>query len=424
MKKTLVLAATVAAVWMIGAPAGAAPPPGACHNPAPARPVVQQLPWAQQLLDPQRVWQHSNGSGVVVAVVDSGVDADHPQLAGKVLRGEDFFLFGDLPGSFDCVSHGTAAASIIVAEPAAGIGFHGVAPGARILPVRVSERDITDDGNTTTIDPEVLARGIWYAVDQGAKVLNLSLAGPADNFFVRKAVEYAVSKDVLVVAAAGNLQQEGKPGPPSFPAAYPGVLGVGSIDIEGARASASQVGDFVDIVAPGTDVLGATRVGGHTYFTGTSFAAPFVAGTAALVRSAWPKLTAPQVVQRLQATAAPARGGNGSPAYGAGVIDPYRAVTDGLTTASPAAAPKLVPSIPDPEQVRNTAWWRSAGGEARLWTVMAAGVGLLLVVVAVVVPRGRRRRWAPARVDALPAEPVREEPPDEVFLLPPPPVER
>jgi subtilisin family serine protease len=255
-------------------------------------------------------------------------------------------------------------------------------------------------------------------------VLNLSLAGPADNFFVRKAVEYAVSKDVLVVAAAGNLQQQGKPGPPSYPAAYPGVLGVGSIDIEGARNSASQVGDFVDLVAPGTDVLGTTRAGGHTYFTGTSFAAPFVAGAAALVRSAWPQLTAPQVVQRLQATAAPARGGKGSPSYGAGLVDPYRAVTDGLTTASPAAAPKLVPSIPDPEQVRNTAWWRSAGGDARLWTVVAVGAGLLLVIVGVVVPRGRRRRWAPARADALAAEPVREQPPEEVFLLPPPPVER
>src|SRR5882757_4878398 len=176
----------------------AAPPRGACNNPEPAHPQVKQLPWAQQALEPQRAWPYSTGGGVTVAVVDSGVDADHPQLKrpGKVLRGRDFFLVGTLPGNYDCVSHGTAVASIIAADRANGVGFQGVAPGVRILPVRVSDRDVNDNGNTQIIDPDVLARGIRYAVDQGARIINLSLSGDRDQAQVRAAVAYAVKKDV------------------------------------------------------------------------------------------------------------------------------------------------------------------------------------------------------------------------------------
>ena len=405
--------------------AAAAPPAGLCTNADPARPVVRQLPWAQQALDPARVWPHSTGSGVLVAVVDTGVDSGHPQLraAGQVAAGEDFFQVGKLRADFDCDSHGTAVASIIAAGPASGIGFRGIAPGARILPVRISERGVTD-GTTNEIDPLVLAQGIRYAADQGAKVINLSIAGPRDDRAVRQAVAYAQSRDALVIAAAGNGQRDGEAGLPSYPAAYDGVIGVGAVDLEGNRLSQSQVGPYVDLVAPGGAVVGATRRGGHSYFSGTSFAAPFVAGAAALVRAAWPQLNAKQVAQRLLATASPARGGSAASEYGAGMIDPYRAVTDGLSKARPQAMPAMAHPAPDQVMLDAQATERRLVSSAWQRTGLVVGVAMLILLVALILPAGLRQRWTPSRAAPLPSDRPRDEPPDQLFLLPPPPSER
>jgi membrane-anchored mycosin MYCP len=411
-----VAALAVGLPLVTASPAQAVPPQGACRDPAPASPVINELPWAQKLLPLTKTWPHSTGAGVTVAVIDSGVDADHPQLRDKVLPGRDFFLVGALPGNFDCESHGTAAASIIAASPAAGVGFRGVAPDARILPVRVTDKEVNDQGEPIAIDPNVVATGIRYAADQGAKVINLSLSGYSDFPAIRDAVAYARNKDVLLVAAAGNRQGKGLGS--SFPAAYDGVLGVGSIDIEGARSSGSQIGPYVDLVAPGEGVLGATRIGGHTYWTGTSFAAPFVAGTAALVRAAWPKLSATEVTRRILATAAPARGGKHSPDYGVGLVDPYRAVTDGLSTKDPLMLPPVLDPPVDEAGLRELAWWDRAGAGAEL------GAGAVIVAIAGTVilawtlPRGKRRRWVANRRAALPAGRARQEPPDQIFLLP------
>ncbi|RKR91902.1 type VII secretion-associated serine protease mycosin [Micromonospora pisi] len=401
--------------------ASAAPPAGACNNPDPARPPVTAQPWAQQMLDPRSVWPHSTGAGVLVAVVDSGVDADHPQLKapGTVLRGRDFHLVGNLPGNFDCISHGTAVASIIAADPVDGVGFVGLAPDAGILPVRVTDRDLTDTGQAAAIDPAVLARGIRYAADQGAKVINLSLAGTADNRYVRDAVAYARGKDALVVAVAGNGQQ-GTTERTLFPAGYEGVLGVGAVDQTGTRLPSSQIGPHVDLVAPGGAVLGATRAGGHQYWQGTSFAAPFVSATAALVRAAWPTLTADQVAERILATATPAPGGRGSPAYGAGLVNPYRAVTDGLVTAPPAGLAALTLTAEDPERARTAARWEATARTAR-WSLGAAGGAVALgLIAALLLGRGRRARWRARPARPLPEQPTPAEPPDQVFLLPHP----
>jgi membrane-anchored mycosin MYCP len=427
ISRFLATATLVSASFVVSTPpAVAAPPAGACNNPDPARPAVREQPWAQQFLDAKAVGQHSTGAGVVVAVIDSGVDADHPQLRqpGKVLAGQDFFLVGDLPGNFDCVSHGTAVAGIIAAEPVDGVGFAGLAPDARILPVRVSERDLNDEGAAETIDPAVLARGIWYAADNGADVINLSVAGAVDNIYVRDAIAHAVSKDVVVVAAAGNGQQGTAAGPKMYPAAYDGVLGVGAIDMAGARVPSSRIGPHVDLVAPGDGVLGATRVGGHQYWQGTSFATPFVSATAALVRSAWPQLSAAEVAERILATTTPAPGGTGSDAYGAGIVNPYRAVTDGLVTAPPAALPAVAPAPPDPQQARIAAWWDRASTGGRTAGVLASSAVVLGLLLALVFSRGRRSRWQARLAAPVPAEPVRDELPEEMFLLPAPTAER
>ncbi|HEY0448959.1 type VII secretion-associated serine protease mycosin [Actinophytocola sp.] len=424
MSRTSTAVAVVLAALAVSmpAPAWAAPPQGACHDPEPARAEVPELPWAQRLLDLDRTWPHSTGAGVTVAVVDSGVDADHPQLRGKVLPGRDFYLVGELPGNFACESHGTAAASIIAASPARGVGFRGVAPGARILPVRITDQELNDQGDPTPISADAVARGIRYAADQGARVINLSLSGYGDFRAIRDAVAYARAKDALLVAAVGNRQGQG-PGT-SFPAAYDGVLGVGSVDIAGVRSDRSQVGPYVDLVAPGEGVLAAARVAGHAYWTGTSFAAPFVAGTAALVRAAWPKLTAPQVAARILATADPAPGGHGSQEYGAGVVDPYRAVTEKLSAAGPLAVPAVTDPPVDEAAARELAWWDRTSTGAKV----GAGLVVLAIAVAgilaVTLPRGRRRRWLAGRTGPLPVGTPREEPPDEIFLFPPPPVEQ
>lgn len=422
--RALAFAAALAVTALQGitgaAAASAAPPAGACQDADPARAEVPTLPWAQQVLDPQRAWPYSRGSGVLVAVIDSGVDGDHPQLrrAGKVLAGRDFYFNGSLPGNFDCVSHGTGVASIIAADPLPGIGFAGVAPDTRILPVRISDRDVSDQGQALRIDPQVVAYGIRYAADQGAKVINLSLAGLDDFPAIRQAVAYAVAKDAVVVAAAGNAQRDATTELPSYPAGYEGVLGVGAVDIDGARMSASQIGTYVGIVAPGVKVLAATRVDGHAYDDGTSFAAPFIAGTAALVRAAWPQLSAPQVIQRLKATASPARGGLDSDAYGAGLVNPYRAVTDGLDLSKPAALPAYLPPPPDQARLGQLAWEARTATSATWLTLASAGGIVLTALTAAFLPRGRRRRWQPGRAPSVPAEPPTIEPPDQIFLLP------
>jgi membrane-anchored mycosin MYCP len=392
------LAASVFVLGLAAPPAVATPPKGACRTVEPAHPVERLLPWAQQLLMPQRAWPFSTGTGVTVAVIDSGVDADHPQLhrAGKILRGRDFYLVGKLPGNYDCVSHGTGVAGIIAADGKPGIGFQGIAPGSRILPVRISERETDNSGNTELIDPNILANGIRYAVDAGARVINLSVAGDQDQAPVRQAIAYAVKRDVVVVAAVGNRQGADGRQLPSYPAQYPGVIGVGAIDNTGARLNASQVGPYVDLVAPGASVLTTTRVAGHAYQDGTSFAAPFVAGTAALVRAAWPKLTAAQVAQRLMATATSARGGRGSLEYGAGIVDPYRAVTEGLAGAGRNLPATTVPP-PDRHQLAVAAWWHARGLEARTMAMLAAGGMATVLVLGWLLIAGHRRRWAATR---------------------------
>jgi type VII secretion-associated serine protease mycosin len=401
---------------MSAMPASAGVPKGACRDPEPAHPTERMLPWAQQQLKPQRAWPFSDGTGVTVAVIDSGVDADHPQLSrpGKVLRGRDFYLVGTLPGNYDCISHGTGVAGIIAADGRSGIGFQGIAPGARILPVRVSEREADETGQTQLINPGILAQGIKYAVDQGAQVINLSMAGGRDQKAIRQAVAYAVAHDVVVVAAVGN-RQTADARLPSYPASYPGVVGVGAVDIAGARASASQIGQYVDLVAPGVGVLTTTRVDGQAYQDGTSYAAPFVAGTVALIRSAWPKLTAAQVIQRLLATATPARGGQSGIEYGAGIVDPYRAVTEGMTPKGRAAPAMVVPPS-DHGQLAVAAWWRSRGVDARHAALASAGGLLIVLLLASILLTGRRRRWAAARRPlTADTHPQTDIPPDNLF---------
>ncbi|MEV4758203.1 type VII secretion-associated serine protease mycosin [Micromonospora sp. NPDC049559] len=386
-----VLVATMLPGALAATPAVAAP---RCDSPlAPVEPVTE-VPWAQQRYGPERLAPLSTGAGVTVAVIDSGVDDDHPQLRGRVLSGTDLLDSGG-DGRLDCAGHGTAVASIIAASVRDGTGFHGLAPEAKILPVRISEQQVIDGKESgRTVTPSQFAQAIRWAVDHDADVLNLSVVLYEDNAAVRDAIQYALSKNVVVVAAAGNLHSNGDPRP--YPAAYDGVLGVGAIGADGLRSEFSQVGPYVDLVAPGGGVLTAAPKRGHHKQDGTSYAAPFVSATAALVRAYWPNLSAQQVTNRILATTDPAPSGGRSDAYGSGVLDPYRAVTDTAAAGRPQPAAALPDDRADPAAVAREER-RSAARERSLWLAgVAGGIAVLAVLLAVVLPRGARRRWRPA----------------------------
>ncbi|MET8253853.1 type VII secretion-associated serine protease mycosin [Micromonospora sp. NPDC005197] len=368
----------------------------ACATPlAPVRPV-EATPWPQQRYDPARLAPLTTGAGVTVAVVDSGVDRAHPQLTGRVLAGTDLLDPGG-DGSRDCAGHGTGVASIIAAAPRPGVAFHGLAPAARILPVRVSEQQVVQGRESgRTVSADEFARAIRWAVDHDADVVNLSVVLYADDPEVRSAVRYAVERDVVLVAAVGNLHDSGDPRP--FPAAYDGVLGVGAIGADGARATFSQTGSYVDLVAPGSAVLVAAPTQGHQQVEGTSYAVPFVAATAALLRAYRPELTAAEVVRRIVATVDPAPGPGHGGGYGAGVLNPYRAVTEtgGSRTTAPRPVAALADDRPDPAVLARQARRATARDRA---LVAGAAIGLTAVAVvllALVLPRGARRRWRPA----------------------------
>ncbi len=409
--------AVLATMVTAPAPTPARADPTICRNPSDPGEMNIETPWHQRWLAPQRVWPFSTGARVKVAVIDSGTDSTHPQMAGRVAAGFD--ALRDAPGGdVDCVSHGTAVASIIAAGRMEGVGFYGLAPDATIVPIRVSERNANEQPGTggDTVTSEVFARAIRRAVDEGAKVINMSVTLYYWDKDVEQAVRYAVDRDVVLVAAAGNQHQDGaRPDPVPYPADFDGVIGVGAVDQNGARIRQSQIGPYVDVVAPGGAVVAATRVFGHSVWDGTSFAAPMVSATAALIRAAEPNLSAKEVTRRILATADPARG-DAEAGYGSGVVNPYRAVTERLTSAAPVAQPPL-PDVPYDAAAEARAERWAVFGRWALWiglplAVLAVGVAVL----AALLPRGRRTRWRPTRPSAPPAPMPEIDEPEEAFF--------
>ena len=297
--------------------------------------------WALDALRAESVWAFSKGGTakqskktratkrVTVAVVDTGVATDHPDLAGNIVAGYD--VIDPKTAPYDENGHGTHVAGIIAAVANNKRGVAGLAPQAAIMPVRVLDRS----GSGATDD---VARGVTWAADRGAKVINLSLSGSQSDAALQQAVAYAQKKGAVVVAAAGNEGTRTQCallilncGPAvQYPAAYPGVIGVGSIDSSRGRSSFSSVGSWVDVAAPGGSILSTVprtnRIGcgTSTYCTisGTSMAAPYVSATAALAR-ANPSWTASRTAAYIESSATDLGPKGRDTQFGAGLVNPY-----------------------------------------------------------------------------------------------------
>jgi type VII secretion-associated serine protease mycosin len=306
-----------------GAPGGAA---------ARADSIRDQQQWALDAVNAPDAWRTTEGEGVTVAVLDTGVDADHPDLAGSVLAGEDFVGLGAAPGDPAWAGHGTAMAGIIAGHghgPGRDNGVLGVAPAAEILPVRVlleDEDPQRDEASESRGD--ALAEGIRYAADQGADVINLSLGDDSESAHPDPeedaAVRYALRKGSVVVASAGNGGEDGNP--VSYPAGYPGVIAVAAVDRSGTPADFSTRRWYATVSAPGKDVIVADPDGQYYSGWGTSAAAAFVSGSAALLLSAYPDLTPAEVKRLLADTAQSPPEGGRDDAVGSGVVDPAAAI--------------------------------------------------------------------------------------------------
>ena len=249
--------------------------------------------WGLPLIGAPAAWDTSTGAdGPILAVVDTGVDATHPDLEGRVLPGIDLVNGDD--DATDDNGHGTHVAGIMAATGNNGIGGAGVCWGCRILPVKAL--DAAGSGAYSTV-----ASGITWAADHGARVINLSLGGPTDSDTLRAAVTYARSHGAIVVAAAGNSGVTSH----FYPAAIDEVIAVGAADVNDARYDFSDYGtDWVDVAAGGC-TESTWPGGGYESLCGTSMATPFVTGSLGLLMAAAPGATSADVEAALEATAGP-----------------------------------------------------------------------------------------------------------------------
>jgi membrane-anchored mycosin MYCP len=298
-----------------------------------------------------KAWEVSKGAGVKVAVIDSGVDAKHPDLKGAVVGGYDASGSGQPDGQKIVGSkteHGTLVATMLAgrghqpadatASPSPGPaalppdGIVGVAPEAQILSVSTWLGSTNPSGKS---DQDQIPEAVRWAVDSGAKVINISLGSTTPQWPQSwdAAFLYAEQKDVVIVAAAGN--RVGGNIQVGAPATIPGVLTVAGLDRKGtASVDASSQGISIGVAAPAENLLGGVPGGSYAEWQGTSGSTPIVAGVAALIRSKWPEMSAKQVINRIVSTAKDAGAPGKDPLYGFGVLNAEAALKDNVPEAS------------------------------------------------------------------------------------------
>lgn len=299
-------------------------------------------------------WDTTRGSGQIVAVVDTGVAMSHADLSARIWQNPGQTASGDGDGNgkagdahgWDFVNndadptdqngHGTHVAGTVAATAGNGIGVAGVAPAARVMPVRVL--DANGSGSTSAI-----ANGVTYAAAEGARTVNLSLGGSGTSRTFSAAIDYARSKGTVVIAAAGNSTTNNDGADPEYPCAYPqsNIVCVASIDRSGATSSFSSYGArTVDVAAPGGSIL-STVPSGYAYYSGTSMATPHVSGIAALVAAAKPATSADGVAAAIKSGAVAQTNLRGRVATGSRADAPRAIQAAGGPAARPSGAPWL-----------------------------------------------------------------------------------
>jgi membrane-anchored mycosin MYCP len=378
--------------------------------------ALKDTPWPQQQLGYEQAQQYTTGRGVTVAVIDSGVQGDTPQLRGRVLTGIDLTSGPAKPGANeDCFAHGTIVAGIIAAGPSSADAFVGVAPGATLLPIRQTW-GINANGDAVNGDPDKLWQAIFAAVNSGARVINISITvdsaqlQPAQKRNFEAAARFALDHNVVIVAASGNSSenrdhQQVNTYPAALAGTFPNVIAVGGISKDGSLYKESVYGTtpWVTVVAPADTVISTFinrgRIGSLLQTaSGTSFAAPFVSGTVALLQARYPNIAAAEIKQRIEATADHPSTNLPDLKVGYGVVDPIAALTAVVPPPAPPASPRVSAPLPPPTDANHTT--RDA---AIVVAILAAVLTALLVGAAVIIPRGRRRNWQPGR--RTPVEP-------------------
>jgi hypothetical protein len=402
---------------------------------------VRQSEWWLSALQITQAQQTTRGSGVTIALLDTGVNPAQPDLAGSVISGPDFTGSNEkLGGQFFGV-HGTAMASLIVGHghgPGDSDGILGVAPGALLLSVRVgldAGDPLLTDSSVTSALPGAIANGIRYAVNSGAQVIDLPLdPGQSPNSLVasttplpaptpgqspppptpaqlaqqaaaggsaaeKSAVEYALSRGVVLVAPAGD--NDAQTDDPNLPADYPGVISVGAFDSNIMKASFSSHQSYVTLTAAGSGVTAALPTGGYTQVSSTAAASAVVTGIVALIKSVYPELTPAQVTQALINGTTIRPPGGMTDGSGHGTADALRALAAAAAIAKPGphradagAVSRQLPAAPPVPFVD-----RGLGPKLeRYGMISGALLVVLLLPIGVYALARRRRRRARSRV--------------------------
>ena len=349
---------------------------------------IRDRQWHLKYLNVAEAHAQSQGDGIIVAVCDTGVNGNHPDLAGNVLPGLDVSGDGAPNGWGDADGHGTGMAGLIAGHGHGnGDGILGIAPKAKIFPIR-------DSRNTEISSVDPLVASIKAATKSGAKIISISQGGSLVPE-MREAIESALAADIVVIAGMGNKP---KMQLAAFPAAFPGVVAVGATDQDGNNAALTVTGNAMLLSAPGMRIVSTDGVGGYRVADGTSDSTAIVAGAAALVRSKYPNLSAKEVIHRLTATATDKGAPGRDPEYGYGVLNLVGALTANVPPETSGAAPTTTPptATASPTRTGGAALPDSDKGGSSTLPLVLLGVGVaVLAAGGLVVWLLVRRRQAP-----------------------------
>ncbi|HJV44538.1 MAG TPA: S8 family peptidase [Bacillota bacterium] len=302
-------------------------------NKLPDDPLYKRYQWNLPSIKAEQAWDISQGKpGVIVAIVDTGVDTSHEEFKDKLVPGYNVLM--DTNNPMDDNGHGTHVAGIISANTNNNVGVAGVSWNNQIMPVKA----IGAEGAGSSFD---IAKGIKWATDHGARVINMSVGNYHPSAVLEDAIHYAYNKGVVMVAASGNDNTN----QPSYPASYPEVLSIAAVDDQQNRATFSNFGDSVGVAAPGVDIASTYIYNEYAALSGTSMACPHVAGLAGLILSVNPSLTNKDVVSIIEQSATDLGDPGKDPMYGYGLININKALQ--MATAKTEAQPTANnPSVP------------------------------------------------------------------------------